>query len=285
MKRFISMIMVIVLLASLSVAAFAEEGDRVIMDLEPNERMYSREDGSKVTYAEIEDILEVFNYLRHGQGMYWGQLDSAQLVFEQDAEGDWHAVAQHVVCKNGQKLVSSDPNVVFVDRANDMHPTGAGEATVTVYDADDNELAVYNIKVSGKSFSSFVLVNECSQCLEDQSDNIHFMSCGHYSCEVGREGHGDAGCGYTAHFACDGDDHSICFNCLKPVCKGEHGTGVCPHVHNPVHAGWSVVPNCAHGGVEYVVCTGCGAAALVPFGPLHAFGWNGVCVLCGATAP
>ena len=163
---------------------------------------------------------------------------------------------------------------------------GAGETRVVRYDAEGNEVSVSNIKVSGTNFKNFQMINECSKCLADQGSLNHYMSCGHYSCEVGREGHGDAVCGTFGHYACDGADHSICYNCQKGLCNGrEHGFGVCPHVHTRAHFAWDKKPTCQTEGVERIYCPGCGSCAIVFVPPVdHVMSVANYCIWCGKSA-
>lgn len=284
MKRFISIILALVMLCALGTAALAEDsGSRIIvMELEPDVKNFSYEDGSKVSYDTREDALLLFHELRDGKGIFWGQLESGEIRFEENADGDLKMVSQYFITNEGLKVETTDPNVVFVDTDKKMHPTGAGEANVIISDAAGNELVSYKITVTGTSSGNFVLVNECPNCTEDQSDSLHYMSCGHYSCDVGREGHGAAACGYAGHFACDGDDHGICANCRKGLCKGEHGVGICPHAHTPVHFAWDKLPTCTAGGVERIICAGCGYGAIVQTPPRHTWHpyYTDICAVC-----
>lgn len=284
MKRFISILLALVLMGTLGVAAFAEEsGSKIIvMELEPDIKAFSYEDGSKISYDTREDALLLFHELRDGKGIFWGQLESGEVRFEENAEGELRMISQYFITHEGLKVETSDPYVVFVDTDKKMHPTGAGEAYVTITDASGNEVSSWKITVTGTSSSNFVLVNECPNCTQDQSDKLHYMSCGHYACDVGREGHGDASCGYAGHYACDEADHSLCFNCQKGLCKGEHGVGVCPHVHTPVHFAWDRLPTCTKGGVERIICSGCGYGAIIQTPPRHAWHpyYNNICSVC-----
>lgn len=282
MKKFISLLVCVVMICSLSTAVFAEDTQILKMEMLPDGRSVFNEDGERVTLAVWEDVMDEFHRLRHKVGVNWDYFDYEEMTFEYDSEGNVKALTQYMIDNDGGKIVTEDPNVVFIDSPTKFHATGAGEAKVVYYDAEGNEVAVSNIKVTGTSFSNFKLINECSKCLEDQGSNLHFMSCGHYSCEVGREGHGNAGCGTSGHYACDGGDHSICFNCRKGLCNGrEHGVGVCPHVHNPVHFAWDKVPTCKEGGVERLICSGCGFGAIVKVPPTHYYNWFDQCVYCG----
>lgn len=283
MKRFVSILLALVMLCSFCAGAFAEENAKVIiMELAPDVKRFAYEDGSQLSYALQQDCLAEFHRLRNGNGIYWGELDSGEARFEETADGDVVMTAISWVALDGRKVSTSDPQVVFPDTVDKMHPTGAGEAVVSVCDADGAELAVYNVKVSGTSFRNFDLSVECPKCLEYQSGGVHLMSCGHYSCETGRDGHGNAPCGIVGHFLCGGGDHGICGNCLKPLCKGEHGVGVCPHEHSRAHVRWVVYPTCTTGGLEHIVCPGCGYAAIVHTPNKHTWHpyYSNICVYC-----
>lgn len=284
MKRFISIVLALCLIFTLGAVAFAEEsGSKVIvMKLEPDVKAFSYEDGSRISNDTREDALLLFHELRDGKGIYWGQLESGEVRFEEAADGELKMVSQYFITNEGLKVETSDPYVVFVDTDKRMHPTGAGEAYVTITDAAGNQVSSWKITVTGTSSGNFVLVNECPNCTKDQSDKLHYMSCGHYSCEVGREGHGDASCGYAGHYACDGANHGRCSNCQRGLCKGEHGVGVCPHVHTPVHFAWDKVPTCTEGGVERIICSGCGFGAIVQTPPRHTWHpyYTNICAKC-----
>ena len=282
MKRIISMLLCLLMLVSLSAAAFADDSQLLTMKMDRNGRTVYYENGEKVPGYVWEDVIDEFHRLRHNNPVNWDLFEYEEMTFSMDADGDVTALSQYILCKDGKKVETEDPNVAFIDSPTKVHATGAGAAAVTTYDAEGNALAVSNIEVTGRSFSSFVLTNKCGNCGEDQGSSVHFMSCGHFSCDVGREGHGDAGCWIAGHYKCDGGDHSYCYNCLAPVCNGkEHGAGVCPHVHNPVHFAWDKYPTCTVGGVERIICASCGYGAIIQVGPRHTFNDFGFCVFCG----
>lgn len=282
MKRIFSLLLCLVMLLSLSAAAFAEDSQTLTMKMDRNGRNVYYENGEKVPGYIWEDVVAEFHRLRHNNPVNWDLFEYEEMTFSMDADGDVKALSQYILCKDGKKVETSDPNIAFIDSPTKVHATGAGAADVTTYDAEGNALAVSNIEVTGVSFSSFVLVNKCGSCGEDQGSSVHFMSCGHFSCEVGRDGHGDAGCWTAGHYKCDGGDHSYCSNCLAPVCNGkEHGVGVCPHVHNPVHFAWDKLPTCTTGGVERIICAGCGYGAIIQVGPRHWFNDFDLCIYCG----
>ena len=281
MKRFISLLLCVLMLMGLSAVAFADDSQTLTMKMDRNGRTVYYEDGTKVPGYVWEDVVAEFHRLRHNNPVDWDLFDYEEMTFAMDAEGDITALTQYIITNDGKKVETSDPNVAFVDSPADVHATGAGTAAVTTYDTEGNALAVSNIEVTGRSFSTFVLVNKCDKCGEDQGEDIHFMSCGHFLCEVGAEGHGDAGCWTAGHYKCDGADHSYCGNCLSPVCNGkEHGVGICPHVHNPVHFAWDKYPTCSEAGVERVICSGCGLGAIVEAAPRHTFNDFGFCIFC-----
>ena len=281
MKRIISMLLCVLMIAGLSVAAFADDSQTLTMKMDRNGRTVYYENGEKVPGYIWEDVVEEFHRLRHKNPVNWDLFEYEEMTFAMDDKGDVTALTQYIICKDGKKVETADPNVAFIDSPTKVHATGAGATTVTTYDTEGNVVALSNIEVTGSSFSTFVLINRCDKCGEDQGSDIHFMSCGHFSCEVGREGHGDAGCWLPGHYKCDGGDHSYCSNCLAPVCNGkEHGVGVCPHVHNPVHFAWDRYPTCTVGGVERVICAGCGYGAIFPVAPCHTFNDFGYCIFC-----
>lgn len=286
MKKFVSVLLCAVMLFSFSAAAFADGGEVYKMEMEPDvKRIYDAE-GGYALLAEREDILEEFHRLRNKVGVNWDLVEYEEMSFEIDADGNVKALSQYIIDNKGGKIVTEDPNVAFIDSPDRIHATGAGETRVIRYDAEGNEVSVSNIKVSGTNFKNFQMINECSKCLADQGSLNHYMSCGHYSCEVGREGHGDAVCGTFGHYACDGADHSICYNCQKGLCNGrEHGFGVCPHVHTRAHFAWDKKPTCQTEGVERIYCPGCGSCAIVFVPPVdHVMSVANYCIWCGQSA-
>jgi len=287
MKKFISLLLCAVMLCSFSAAAFADDARIFKMEMEPDIKRVFDEDGSRVKLIEYDAVIAAFHKLRNGVGVNWDLFEYEEMTFEYvDDELPVKALSQYIVAKDGSKIVTEDPSVVFLDSPTKFHATGAGETRVVHYDAEGNEVSVSNIKVSGTNFRNFKLINECSKCLEDQGSKNHYMSCGHYSCEVGRAGHGDAACGTFGHYACDGADHSICPNCQKGFCNGrEHGFGVCPHVHTRAHFAWDSKPTCQKMGVERIYCPGCGACAIVQVGPVdHVMSVANHCIWCGKSA-
>lgn len=281
MKRIISMLLCMLMIMSLSAVAFADDSQTLTMKMDRNGRTVYYEDGTKVPGYVWEDVIEEFHRLRHSNPVDWDLFDYEEMSFAMDAEGTITALTQYIITNDGKKVETSDPNVAFIDGPSKVHATGAGSASVTTYDTEGDALAVSNIEVTGRSFSTFVLINKCDLCGEDQGSENHFMSCSHFSCEVGKDGHGDALCWTAGHYKCDGKDHSYCSNCLSPVCNGkEHGVNVCPHVHNPVHFAWDKYPTCSEWGVERVICAGCGYGAIVDAAPRHTYDMFGFCVYC-----
>lgn len=281
MKRIISMLLCVLMLMSLSAVAFADDSQTLTMKMDRNGRTVYYEDGTRVPSYVWEDVMAEFHRLRDDHPVNWDLFDYEEMTFAMNADGDITALTQYIIANDGKKIETEDPNVAFIDSPKAIHATGAGAAAVTTYDAQGNAVAVSNIEVTGRSFSTFVLVNKCGQCEQDQGKTSHFMSCGHFSCEVGTDGHGDANCWTAGHYKCDGNDHSYCSNCLAPVCNGkQHGVGVCPHVHNPVHCAWDKYPTCTEGGVERIMCAGCGMRAIIVVAPRHTFNSFDLCVYC-----
>lgn len=281
MKRYISLLMCLAMLLSISAAAFADGSQTLTMEMDRNGRTVYYEDGSKVRGGVYEDVMLEFHRLRHGNPVNWDLFDYEEMTFQLDENGDVKALTQYIVCNDGKVVTTEDPNVAFIDSPTKVHATGAGTVRVITSDAEGNELAASDIEVTGRSFSSFKLINKCSKCGEDQTGKLHFMSCSHFSCEVGTDGHGDAPCGTYGHYNCDGGDHSYCYNCRAPLCNGkEHGEGVCPHVHTPVHFAWDKYPTCTTGGYERIICSVCGFGAIVQVLPRHTFNQFDICIFC-----
>lgn len=258
MKRAISFLLTLLMLCSITIAAFAEESDILTMEMGRNGRTVYYEDGSRAPNYVKEKVEREFHRLRNGQGVNWDLFDYEEMTFRVEKDGSLTALTQYLISNTGDKIESSDPQVVFLDSPDSFHATGAGKAEVKMTSEAGEEAVISYVEVVGESFSSFTLTNKCGKCEEAQGEALHCMSCGHYACEVEREAHGDAPCGVTGHFNCDDTDHSLCGNCLKPVCDGrEHGAGKCVHVHSYVHVSYSY-----RSSGELVRCPGCGQMAL-----------------------
>lgn len=172
------------------------------------------------------------------------------------------ATAETLVGKNGFTYTSSNPAAVFLDSPTKYHASGLGESQITVTNANGEVVDSFTVTVGGAG-SAKVLSAKCSKCGGEMGSIPHLMVCGHFSCQDGAEGHGYGQCGITGHFNCDGRDHGTCSNCLQPLCEGEHGVGVCQHVHSWVMGWtWGVVDyrwvQC-----PYYTCSTCGETTTI----------------------
>lgn len=254
MKRTASLILCLVLLFSLAVPAFAEEGLTYEMEItRTSKEVYSG--GQRVHQPEAGEcnarLYDVLDIDYHDRSLF----DSCYLTFEDTADG-MVMTFQKLIGNNGYTYTSSNPEVVFLLSDGKLHATGIGEAEIVVYDATGTEVDRFMVTVGGGNRAK-VITAPCSQCGENQGSTLHRMSCGHFSCDGGAAGHGAGACGKAGHFKCDGKDHGTCTNCWSALCEGEHGVGVCQHVHS-----WGLSWGRINGwGPAYAayVCSTCGA--------------------------
>lgn len=284
MKRILSFVLALALLASLGVCAFADGGaEKLTMSMDRNGKIVTYADGTRAKGRVLEKCHEQLYYLMHRVPINWDLFDRAELEMELDADGVVTVTSQTMYALNGSKLVNSNPMVAILESPTKLHPTGAGSADISLYGADGTLLQTAAISVTGSSFSTFSMTNTCSVCSEEEGSGFHLMSCGHFLCQTGSAGHGAASCGTLGHFACDGANHSICYNCLRPLCNGgEHGEGICPHAHTPQFAGWEKRPTCTKWGIAYIRCAVCGWGFAQSIAPSHSYDAREICTVCGA---
>ncbi|MDO4982976.1 MAG: hypothetical protein Q4E35_05405 [Eubacteriales bacterium] len=227
MKRYIALLLTLIMILSLTAGAFADGEKNYTLYVDRNGKVLKASDGSRVHGKAEEKTVAEFYRLMKGVPVNFDKFDN--MVFDVTVN-DANEVSfgkQVVLGTNGCTYTSDNASVCIFENAGSFHFTDNGETTVTLSDFDGNAIATSAVTVKGD-----VAKNICSQCGEDQGKQFHVMSCGHFSCEVGEVGHGDAECGVVGHYACDGSDHGICYNCLEPLCSGQHGEGVCKHVHS-----------------------------------------------------
>lgn len=227
MKRFTAVLLVLVVILSLSVGAFADGEKSYTLYVDRNGKVLKDADGSRIHGRAEEKTVAEFYRLMKGVPVNFDKFDN--MVFDVTIDDANHVTfgKQVVLGRNGCTYVSDDASVCIFENAFSFHFIDNGETTLTLSDFDGNVIETSAVTVKGDAVR-----NICSKCGKDQGKQFHVMSCGHFMCEVGEVGHGDAECGVAGHFACDGSNHGICYNCLKPLCSGQHGEGICLHTHS-----------------------------------------------------
>ena len=259
MRKFLCMLLALTLLMSLGVSALAQSGDRYTMYIEGTQKVVYK-GNEEAGYTESGRCNTKLYRLLDEPSMDRSDFASMTIDFEDVGEDYYKATRQVVVGNNGFTYESSNPEVAFIEKAGAYHPTGLGEAEIVVYGADGAELDRFTVSVSGAK-KAYIVKAICSNCGEDMGASMHILSCGHYVCEGNGApmNHAAGACGVAGHFVCDGRNHSLCSNCLSHMCYGEHGVGVCQHVHNWFYAHSSNYWPYVEPGCPMRICTSCGA--------------------------
>lgn len=259
MRKLFSILLAVSMLMSLGVTAFAQSGDRYTMYIEGKEKLVYK--GNELAgYNESGRCNTKLYRLLDEPILDRSLFDSMTIDFEDVGEDYFRATKQVLVGNNGFTYENSNPDVVFIEKAGAYHPTGTGEAEIVVFGADGSELDRFTVKVTGAK-RAYIVEALCSKCGEDMGTSMHILSCGHFVCDGSGApmAHAAGACGKGGHFVCDGRNHSLCSNCLSHMCYGEHGVGVCQHVHNWFYAHSSNYWPYKEPGCPMRICTGCGA--------------------------
>ena len=261
MKKLAAVLFAIVMIFSLAVPAFADSAESVhhyTMKISgASKEVYEGQEKTNVTVA---GYINAQLYKLLDTDMLDRSLFDTMTVEFDYSNRSYTAVKETLIGKNGFTYASSNPSAVFIDSPTRYHASGLGESVITVTDHTGAALDEFTVTVGGGE-KTHVLNAYCSKCGNDMGTVPHLMVCGHFSCQDGAEGHGYGKCGIAGHFNCDGKDHGTCTNCLGPLCVGEHGEGICQHVHNWAIAwGWGVI-GCDWTQYPYYYCTTCGATS------------------------
>ena len=259
MKKFAALFLALAMMFILAVPAFADSAESVhhyTMVITGNSK--ETYEGQEKTSVTMAGNLNTQLYKLLDTDMQDRSLFDTMTVEFDYANRSFTAAKESLVGKNGFTYVSSNPAAVFIDAPTRYHASGLGQSQITVTNAQGEEVDSFTVNVGGGK-NTKVLTAACSKCGADMGTVPHLLVCGHFSCQDGAAGHGYAECGIAGHFKCDGKEHGTCTNCLKPLCEGEHGEGICEHVHSWVMGWtWGVVgwqwTQC-----PYYVCSTCGA--------------------------
>ncbi len=258
MKRTVSLLLAAVMLLSLSASVFAEQSaGSYTLYMDRNGKYVEDSGGVKVRGRIQEKVFQKFYMLMQNVPVNWDKFDYAEYEVTVGDDGSVTFGKQTMGALDGTSVISGNAEIVIFETPENFHAASSGETTITHLDFFGKELDVSQITVKALSTGAMLISNICPKCGQDQGKGFHRMVCGHYSCETGEVGHGKGDCGVPGHMNCDGNDHSTCPNCLKPLCSGEHGVGICQHVHNWQPAGAGFSPDHKYW-VNRYYCPGCG---------------------------
>ena len=164
----------------------------------------------------------------------WQKLYRLYFEIVQESDGRLRPVRAEAVFNDGITVKVVNPSVVYISGSLSLMPLSEGRATVSYEAGKGAELFTLDVRCEADGNGGLSLSSVCPCCQGDQGGQLHYLMCGHYSCQDGynEAGHFPAECGTVGHCGAEGD-HSICKNCLAPVCSGgSHGYGQCIHVHN-----------------------------------------------------
>ena len=231
MKRITVFLLIFLMLFCLAVSCAADDSAQYRLVFTPEGRLLKDLNGNKIN-GEVSDraFERLYTLAQNGRVDLNGTASSEFEVLSAE-DGSLSFGKQTLTAKDGTVYVSSNAEAVMIDHPGRIYGCGAGESVVTVSSADGTELSSFTAKVTAMTSGKNFIIDPCPNCGDNQSDRLHVMGCGHFSCEEGEVDHGTAPCECVGHFKCDGKDHGICLNCLERLCQGEHGEGVCKHSH------------------------------------------------------
>ena len=263
MKKLAALLLALVMLFALALPAFADSAESVHhYTMKISGTVKDVYEGQEKTNVTVAGYVNAQLYKLLDTDMLDRSLFDTMTVEFDYADRTYTAVQETLIGKNGFTYTSSNPSAVFIDSPTRYHASGLGESVISVTDHTGAAIDEFTVTVGGGE-NSRVLNAYCSKCGKDMGTVPHLMVCGHFSCQDGTEGHGYGKCGIAGHFNCDGKDHGICSNCLAPLCVGEHGVGVCQHVHNwVVNWAWGVI-NGSWTQYPYYYCASCGASTYI----------------------
>ena len=257
MKRFAAFLLAFTMLFGAAAFAFADGGSELRLVFTPEGRMVKDLSGNKINGAVAESVFNRIYTLSSNGRVDINGVESSEFEVFLTEDGSVSFGRQTMTAQDGTVYVSSNAEAVIFEHPNRFHGCASGESVLTVIDAAGKELSSSTAKVTAMTSGKNLVVCSCPKCGDNQNDRLHAMSCAHFSCEEGEVDHGSAGCGCAGHFKCDGKDHGICSNCLEPLCQGEHGEGVCKHVHT-VRNSNLLYSKSQDGMFQIVYCPGCG---------------------------
>ena len=257
MRRFTAFLLALALLFCVAVFSSADSGSELRLVFTPEGRMVKDLGGNKINGAVSDDVFNKIYTLAQNGKIDTADVASSEFEVFLAEDGSVSFGKQTLTAKDGTVYVSSNAEAVIFEHPNRFYGCGSGESVLSVTDAAGNELSSSTAKVTAMTSGKNLVINSCPNCGDNQTDRLHAMSCGHFSCEEGTVDHGSAACGCAGHYKCDGADHGLCSNCLEPLCQGEHGEGVCKHTHT-VDRSDLLYSRSRHGMFQIVYCPVCG---------------------------
>lgn len=231
MKRFTAFLLVVAILSCAAVFASADSATEYTLVFTPEGRMVKDTDGNKVNGAVSDKVFSKIYLLAEDGKINMNGVKSSEFEVLIDEAGNVTFGKQTLTASDGTVYTSSNAEAVIFQKPNSFYACGSGDSTLAALNSSGAEITSSAAHVTAMTSGKNLIVNPCSNCGDNQADTLHALSCGHFTCDVGEVDHGTASCGVEGHFKCDGNNHSICSNCLKPLCQGEHGVGVCKHIH------------------------------------------------------
>lgn len=164
----------------------------------------------------------------------WQKLYRLYFEIVRESDGSLRPVRAQAVFNDGLTVKAVNPSVVYISGSLSLLPLAQGRATVSYEDGQGAELFSLDVRCEADGQGGLSISSLCPHCQQEQGGQLHYLVCGHYSCQEGYEeaGHFPAECGTVGHCGAEGD-HTKCKNCLDYMCNGQsHGVGQCLHAHS-----------------------------------------------------
>lgn len=192
------------------------------------------DEGTAIHGEVKEACLELLNVLYPRGRPDWQKVESMYFDFVREPDGSLRPSRARVGFTNGLSVSSVNPAVVCIIDSLSLMPISVGRAVVSYENGLGKELFSLDVRCVADEQGALSVSSLCSGCGEMQGGQLHYLVCGHYSCQDNSEDseHSPAVCGIAGHCSAEGE-HTKCKNCLGPVCDGQsHGFGQCLHTHN-----------------------------------------------------
>lgn len=191
--------------------------------------------GESAVSGELRQAcIEAANLIKPVEKIDWRQIYKLYFEIVQETDGSLRPSRARAVFNDGITVSSINPAVVYISSSLSLMPLSAGRATVSYENALGDRLFSLDVCCAEDGNGGLSVSSLCPHCQLTQGCQLHYLICGHYSCQDGysNSGHFPADCGIAGHCGAEGD-HSKCKNCLEYVCNGQsHGIGMCRHAHN-----------------------------------------------------
>lgn len=209
--------------------------------------------------AERALVTDYIAILSGGMSPDWSKTDFITLEFESLGGDKLSLKSALLLSRDGLSVESNYCECIWLLSANKIAATAEGKGTLTFSNALGDRLCRMNFECSREENGTLQPRCLCPDCGEEQHGELHFMSCGHFSCTAGDEDHGMPQCGIAGHCKSNSAEHHNCSNCRQPLCNGaEHGYGLCAHEHNWMTYARTPASASADGTISNR-CSSCGA--------------------------